>query len=232
VERVDEEQRCPRCGTPYAHLQEYCLECGLRLPTPVGLVALLGSAWRRHLGGYPGDWIWPTLLALVVAAIAGVVSVLWLADRSSSATPTVVATSPAATSIQEATVAPEPTTAPATLPTSPGTGSTLTAPGTAPPGPRSGQPIAWPAGRSGWTIVLDSVPSTNGRAGVIAEARQASRLGMKKVGVLDSGQFSSLHPGYYVVFAGIYATQAEAQSHVIDAHRRGYRAPYPRQITP
>jgi hypothetical protein len=55
---------------------------------------------------------------------------------------------------------------------------------------------------------------------------------MKQVGVLDSGQFSSLHPGYFVVFAGIYDTEAEAQSHVIDAHRHGYPGPYPRPIFP
>jgi hypothetical protein len=55
---------------------------------------------------------------------------------------------------------------------------------------------------------------------------------MNDVGVIDSSRFSSLHPGYFVVFAGIYDTEAEAQSHVIEAHRQGYRNPYPRQITP
>jgi hypothetical protein len=55
---------------------------------------------------------------------------------------------------------------------------------------------------------------------------------MKQVGVIDSSRFSSLHPGYYVVFAGIYDTEAAAQSHVIDAHRHGYRGPYPRRIIP
>jgi hypothetical protein len=80
--------------------------------------------------------------------------------------------------------------------------------------------------------VLDSVPATNGRAGAAAEAKQALRLGMKQVGVLDSARFSSLHPGYFVVFSGIYDTEAEAQSHVIEAHRHGYRGPYPRRITP
>jgi hypothetical protein len=55
---------------------------------------------------------------------------------------------------------------------------------------------------------------------------------MKQVGVLDSAGFSSLHPGYFVVFAGIYDSQAEAQSHIIEAHRHSYRGPYPRRITP
>ena len=57
------------------------------------------------------------------------------------------------------------------------------------------------------------------------EAKQALKLGLNPVGVLDSSGFSSLHPGYYVVYFGIYDTEAGAQSHVIEAHRRGYRAP-------
>jgi hypothetical protein len=55
---------------------------------------------------------------------------------------------------------------------------------------------------------------------------------MKRIGVLDSSQFSSLHPGYLVVFAGIYGSQAEAQSAIIDAHRHGFGGAYPRRITP
>ena len=33
---------------------------------------------------------------------------------------------------------------------------------------------------------------------------------LPEVGVIDSGEFSSLHPGYYVVFSGIYADQRAA----------------------
>ena len=80
--------------------------------------------------------------------------------------------------------------------------------------------------------MLDSVPATNGRAGALGEAKQAARLGLPQVGVLDSAQFSSLHPGYFVVFTGVYDTEAAAQSHIIDAHREGYREPYLRRIVP
>ena len=55
---------------------------------------------------------------------------------------------------------------------------------------------------------------------------------MKKVGVLDSSQFSSLHPGYFVVFAGVYdARRPRPQSAIIDAHRHGFGGAYPRRIT-
>jgi hypothetical protein len=226
------EQRCARCETPHEEGQEYCLECGARLPPRTGLVGSLGSAWRRRFGWYPGDWVWPALLALVVAAAAGAASAFWLADRSSASNETIVATSPAASSLQQTQTAPEPTvTAPtgttATTPT-----STLIAPGPPPPLAPASLLTAWPAGRRGWTIVLDSLPSTNGRARALTEARQALHLGLKKVGILDSSQFSSLHPGYFVVFMGIYGTQAEAQSAIIDAHRRGFGGAYSRPIVP
>ena len=54
------EERCPRCETPYNPGQEYCLECGSRLPARGGMAARLGTVWRRRLGWYPGDWIWPS----------------------------------------------------------------------------------------------------------------------------------------------------------------------------
>jgi hypothetical protein len=144
------------------------------LPATTGLLPALGSAWRRRLGWYPGDWVWPALLALVVAAGAGVVSALWLTDTSSSANQTVVATSPAASSVAPTTTAPpEPTT----TETTPTAGTTAEKP----PG-AAGAPakplITWPAGKSGWTVVLDSVPISNGRAGAVAQARQAGQLGL------------------------------------------------------
>jgi hypothetical protein len=227
VAAPEPEERCPRCETPYNPGQEYCLECGSRLPAHGGMAARLGTVWRRRLGWYPGDWIWPSLLALIVAAAAGAASALWLADRSSANDQTVVATSPRATSLQQTTqTAPEPTTATTT------TQTTSTAPAPPPPPPPAKTLALWPAGRTGWTVVLDSLPSSNGRAPATAEARQALHLGLKKVGVLDSAQFSSLHPGYYVVFFGIYSTQAAAQSSIIDAHQKGYGGAYPRRITP
>jgi len=226
----EDDRRCPRCSTPYAEDQEYCLECGERLPAQPGLSARLGARWRRRVGWYPGDWIWPTLLALVVAVIAGAASALWLADDSSSAGTTIVLTNAGPSTTTSTETAPEPTTTTTTTPTTTGTTGTTT---TSPPKPKpTATLIPWPPGRAGWTIVLDSVPSTNGRAGALGEAKQAARLGLSQVGVLDSAQFSSLHPGYFVVFTGVYGTEAAAQSHIIDAHRRGYREPYPRRIVP
>jgi len=168
----EDDRRCPRCSTPYAEDQEYCLECGERLPANPGLSARLGARWRRRVGWYPGDWIWPTLLALVVAVVAGVASALWLADDSSSAGNTIVLTNAGPTTTTSAETVPEPPTTATTTATT-GTSTTPTVPK---PKPKAAL-IAWPAGRAGWTIVLDSVPATNGRAGALGEAKQAARLG-------------------------------------------------------
>ena len=88
----EDERRCPRCAAPYAEGQEYCLECGERIPAAPGLTTRLGNRWRRRLGWYPGDWIWPALLTLVVAVVAGLLSAIFLADESSSAGGTLVRT--------------------------------------------------------------------------------------------------------------------------------------------
>jgi hypothetical protein len=236
VSEPEQEQRCPHCDTPFGDGQEYCLECGSRLPSRGGLVAVLGSGWRRRFGWYPGDWIWPALLALIVAAAAGAASALWLTDRSRAGDQTIVATSPAASSLQQTQTAPEPTTstptATSTTATTSTTETTLTAPGPPPPLSPARRLTTWPQGRSAWTIVLDSLPRLNGRAFANTEAQQALHLGLRRIGILDSSQFSSLHPGYYVVFMGIYGSQAEAQSAILDAHRRGFGEAYPRRIVP
>ena len=84
---------CPRCGTPYEPFQEYCLECGLRLPVSSGIIPVLATAWRRRVPWYPGDWIWPVLGALVVAALAAAVAILATTDNGSP-TKTTAATGP------------------------------------------------------------------------------------------------------------------------------------------
>ena len=70
----------------------------------------------------------------------------------------------------------------------------------------------WPAGEDGWTIALASIPQTDGRRTAVARAAQARKKGLSPVGILDSSQYASLHPGYWIVFTGIFASEAEATS--------------------
>ena len=71
----------------------------------------------------------------------------------------------------------------------------------------------------GWTIVLASVPQAEGRRPAALRAREARKRGLRRVGVLDSSSYASLHPGYWVVFTGIYASEAEATSELEPARR-------------
>src|SRR5204863_8244669 len=85
---------CPDCGVGYEPLQEYCLECGARLPTNRGVVGVLASSWQRRFAWYPGDWVWPTLLFLGLTILATAAAVVARAERSGG-NRTLVATSPA-----------------------------------------------------------------------------------------------------------------------------------------
>jgi zinc-ribbon domain len=225
--RPPAEPVCPRCGAPHEPGQEYCLECGYRLRPPTGVVGRLAGAWQRRFGWYPGDWVWRVLLGLVIA-IAGATAAIVLADAGAENKP-IVATESGPPHV--------PTTAPGT--------STVTLPGvstgppvtpTEPPPPTTTAPApgsltAWPARRSGFTVVLESLPTSSGRSLALARARSASRAGLPQVGVLDSSRYSSLHPGYYVVFSGIYSSLGQAQSAQAAAAAKGFRLAYAREIT-
>jgi hypothetical protein len=224
--------QCPRCSAPYGPDQEYCLECGQRLGPASGVFGRLAAAWQQRFSWYPGDWIWPVLLFLLIA-VAGATAAIVLADAGAEDT-TLVAT--------QNEVPHSPTTAPETatvaLPTVPnGTPSGAPPTPTVPPpatttAPRPGALTPWPAGQSGYTVVLESVPaSSSGRALALERARSASRAGLPQVGVLDSSRYSSLHPGYSVVFSGIYDSRGEADRAQVAANAKGFSAAYVRQIT-
>jgi hypothetical protein len=213
---------CPRCGAPVERTQEYCLGCGDRLPLPSGVLARLSAGTERRWGWWPGEWVWPALLALLVAVAGAAVAIAATEDDGAPA-----AAIPTVTGGLE----PLPTTGPAALPTAPepetatSAPPTTTRPGRARPGARA----SWPAGKDGWTIILVSYPKQSGRAAPEAKAREARRNGLTQVGVLDSSRYTSLHAGYWVVFSGIYDSQAEAQS-ALPRARRAYRTAYVRQI--
>ncbi|HEY3050658.1 MAG TPA: zinc ribbon domain-containing protein [Gaiellaceae bacterium] len=220
---------CPRCGTPYEPFQEYCLECGLRLPVQRGIIPVLSTAWRRRLPWYPGDWIWPVLGLLIVAALGAAIGILATTGSDGSATKTraeTQATVPLGTGTGATSPPPPAETSTSTLPTE---SVPTTAPEPPPPPPPSNQLTAWPAGQNGWTIVLASIPQSAGRAAAVSEARKALNAGLTDVGVLNSSEFSSLHSGYFVVFSGTYNSESEAKS-ALDTAKGSYAQAYVRQI--
>jgi hypothetical protein len=194
-----------------------------------GLAGRLGSAWQRRFGWYPGDWVWPVLLGFVIA-VAGATAAIVLADAGAENKP-IVATEGGPP--HTPTTAPQ--TATVTLPSTSTVGGPPVTP-TEPPPPTTtaqapGSLTAWPTGRSGFTVVLESLPTSSGRSLALERARAASRAGLPQVGVLDSSRYSSLHPGYYVVFSGVYGSLGQAQSAQATAAAKGFRLAYAREIT-
>lgn len=112
-------------------------------------------------------------------------------------------------------------------------GGFATAPDDAPSdGPVGPSGVAeWPTDEEGWTIALAALPQTAGRATALARARTARRKGLPQVGVLDSSRYASLHPGYWIVFTGVYSSEAEATSALEDA-RRSSRTAVVRHVVP
>jgi len=234
---VSENRYCPRCGIAYEPLQEYCLECGERLPTNRGTVGMLAAAWQRRFPWYPGDWVWPALLFLVVAVVATAVS----AATTSSSETTIVATQPGvsvgagsagggqAISTQTLPAAPQPTVTTGPLPKAPGAPSTSVA--TNPSIPRAAGLFAWPAAGTAYTDVLESIPFSSGRAVALVRARAAKAAGLPESGVLVSADYPSLRAGYYVVFSGVYPTPAAAAAALPAARIRGFPDAYVARVT-
>jgi hypothetical protein len=227
------EQACPRCGEQYEAYQEYCLECGARLPGSYTFGRTVST------GGPSQPWLWATLAALLlVALVAGaIVAIAASGDDEerggiSGASGTLSGTEgfggtglepvPAGTGAGEAPPPP------------PGGGAETGGDGGGGGGAAGGggqtAPIEWPAGQDGFTVVLASVAAEAGRGGATAVARQAIEAGVPDVGVLDSSEFSSLRPGYYVVFSGVYGTIGEAEAALPVVRSSGYELAYPREI--
>jgi hypothetical protein len=94
----------------------------------------------------------------------------------------------------------------------------------------------WPAGRTGWTVVLGSYPhgpfqGSTGESVADAAAAQARKAKLPQVGVLDSSDWASLQPGYFVVFSGVYASESDAANAVGAAHGAGFGAAYTRLVS-
>ena len=217
------ERECPDCGAATNRGQEYCLECGHRLPADARAAGL-----HRPPLAAGGPWVVLLATAAVALIAASAVSAVRLSDHADGAS-TLIATSP------------QPEVLPATESVPAGESAAKPAPEeqAAPPptatrSPRAaGRLISWPKTGSGWTIVLASVPLAPGNREVaIRNARDAVDQGLRQVGVLTSSRFSSLHPGYLVVFSGVYANRSAAEQALSRARAAGYNAGYTREIVP
>jgi hypothetical protein len=84
----------------------------------------------------------------------------------------------------------------------------------------------WPGG-SGYTAILASV-SSEGEARSIQT--EATGKGLD-AGVLLSSDYSSLRPGYWVVFSGFFQDAEGAEGRAAHVHELGYPEAYPRFVS-
>jgi hypothetical protein len=70
----------------------------------------------------------------------------------------------------------------------------------------------WPASKSGYTVQLQTLTQSSTKTSEVETAKSAaSAKGATDVGALESEHFSSLTPGDYVIYSGVYGKRAEAQ---------------------
>jgi hypothetical protein len=75
-----------------------------------------------------------------------------------------------------------------------------------------------------------STPTGEGRGEAEAAAQRAINRGLPEVGILNSSDYASLNPGYYVTFAGIYDSENEAEGALSRARSSGFPSAYPRRV--
>jgi septal ring-binding cell division protein DamX len=233
---------CPNCGAPLPPGQDWCLNCG--------------APARTRIAGTP-NWRLPVALVGVLIVLLGAavaVAFVQLSDDSKDVGKTdSVASAPTTTTptIQTTPTEPGETTTPTvpgtTTPTTPGSATPAVPTTTTPtipeatggsgeagtphrpaPKPAPAKIASWPAGRTAYTAVLMSASS---KSEADAKARSLANRGVD-VGVLHSNDFSSLEPGYWVVFSGHYPGLAPAQAAAQRLAGQGAPGAYGRQVKP
>lgn len=112
---------------------------------------------------------------------------------------------------------PQPNT---TVPSTPSTPSTPTNSNT-----------SWPVGRAGFTAIAKGLKKAEGYTQQDANQQAASiQASGVESGVLDSDDYASLCPGFWVVFSGVFTTNAQAEGRVSELTTAGFRGSYARPI--
>jgi hypothetical protein len=200
IETRTQTQQCPSCRAAVADDQSYCLSCGARqpgarsraehLPTGSGVAAheVTHSALARER-----DWT-PVVALGGLGALALVLVIGVLIGRSGESAPK-TAGKPQVIQLQG------------------GGAGTASSTGTA--GGSTAASVGkisdeWPAGKSGWTVALQTLAKSGATPGAVTAAKSsAASRGAKNVGVLDAASYTSLGSGY-VIYSGVYSTQAQA----------------------
>ena len=198
----EEGELCHGCGTPLAADQRYCLNCGTRRGGPrLPYESYLANGAAN--GGTPppatpatdarANDVSPLGAVLGVALLGGMLLIGVLlgrgGDDNQSAAPVVTVPSDAAAT---------------SAPTAGGSSETV-----------SNGPITseWPEGEEGWTIELGTLPKDGTTSADVDSTKQSlTDQGATDLGVLDSDTYASLPSGNWVIYSGVYDTQADADA--------------------
>jgi hypothetical protein len=119
-----------------------------------------------------------------------------------------------------------PTTSTSPTSTTPTTSTTSTTPTTSTTsGTASGD---WPAGKEGWTVVVAGYANDENRARDVAA--NVKEDGFADSGVLFSSDFSTLCPGFWVVFSGQLSSRSQAEKRLDALSAKDYAGMYVREI--
>jgi hypothetical protein len=154
----------------------------------------------------------PAAIVFGVIALCAVGLVIALVALSNTANRSVGAVPPAGAAASPQTPAP---TAPATTSTPAAT-------------PTAGTIAKWPKGTIGYTVVLGVIP---GRPAAKASALKIAATGIP-VGLLLSSNFSKMAPGAWIIFSGVYTTQAEATAAATSLKAKGQTGAYAYNVIP
>jgi hypothetical protein len=237
--------RCPACLAPIEPGQQFCLACGERLtpagtagdplrPTgrppaaiaiAVGLLLLLIGGFGIAYGFTRDDGEGSTVAAATTHTTAGNSAVPPTAS-SSVAVPTFTSV-PASTAVPTFSTDSVPTFS--TVTTSPT--STTTPTTTSTPTSTAAEKNDWPPGKDGYAVLLMSRDSEQFDYAYITQQKAtAESKGLTNVGVLNSDDYFTLNPGYWVLYMGPYDTKSQAQAAVSTAVSKGYSDAYVRRV--
>ena len=181
---------CAVCGAPLAADQRYCLSCGTRRGEPrVSLEGPPQSATpaAAPTPSRPAD-VSPLAAVIGIALLGGMLLIGVLIGRGANDDP------PPAPVVEIG----EPGTAAPTTPSGESTGGEIAS--------------EWPQGTDGFTIQITTVSKEGATPESVDAAReQAVSDGAIDAAVLDSDLYSSLPPGNYVIYSGVYTERQSAE---------------------
>lgn len=189
---------CSSCGAPLAADQRYCLSCGSRVGEPRVPTAPMEEARPPAEPPAPASRqadVSPLAAVIGIALLGGMLLIGVLIGRGTSDDP------PApVVQVGEATGS---TTTPS------GGDSEATTPADAPSGAITSE---WPAGTDGFTIQLSTVAKSDATPESVDAAQQSAVAnGAADAAVLDSDLYSSLPPGNYVIYSGVFTDRKSAK---------------------